>query len=56
MRQVAKSPSAEPASPPWTMVMPVQPALRCAIAVPIATEYCTSMGLEIGHMFHSRTA
>ncbi len=55
-RQVAKSPSADPASPPWTMVIPVQPFFRCAIAVPIAMEYWTSIGLEIGHMFQSRTA
>ena len=58
-RHVAKSPSAVPASPPCTMVMPL-PAprlawLACACAVPIAIEYCTSMGELTGATFHLRT-
>src|ERR1700682_2230381 len=54
MRQVEKSPSAVPASPPGTMVMARPPARFCALAVPGAIEYCTSMGLDTGAMFHSR--
>src|SRR3954447_2969577 len=53
-RQVEKSPSAVPASPPVTMVMPRPPARLLAIAVPGATEYWTSIGLETGTTFHSR--
>src|SRR6266404_4982053 len=54
IRQVEKSPSAVPASPPVTMVIPRPPARLLAMAVPGATEYCTSMGLETGTTFHSR--
>ena len=54
IRQDAKSASAEPASPPWTMVIPVQPGFLWAMAVPGAIENCTSIGLETGHIFHSR--
>ena len=54
IRQVEKSPSAVPASPPVTMVMPRPPARLLAMAVPGAIEYCTSMGLETGTTFHSR--
>ena len=43
-RQVAKSPSAVPASPPVTMVMPSPPWRFCASAVPGAIAYCTSIG------------
>src|SRR5713226_4492323 len=53
-RQVEKSPSAVPASPPVTMVIPRPPARFWAMAVPGAIEYCTSMGLETGTTFHSR--
>src|SRR5438128_11259332 len=53
-RQVEKSPSAVPASPPVTMVIPRPPARLLAIAVPGAIEYCTSMGLETGRTFHCR--
>ena len=53
-RQVEKSPSAVPASPPVTMVIPRPPARLLAIAVPGAIEYCTSMGLETGTTFHCR--
>src|SRR3954449_12535465 len=55
-RQVEKSPSAVPASPPVTMVIPRPPARLFAIAVPGAIEYCTSMGLEMGTTFHLRIA
>jgi hypothetical protein len=52
---VAKSPSAVPASPPWTIVMPFAPVpARCARAVPIAIENCTSIGELTGATFHSR--
>ena len=51
-RQVAKSPSAVPASPPVTMVMPFEPVARCAIAVPGAIEYWTSIGDDTGATFH----
>src|SRR5436305_15248371 len=54
MRQVEKSPSAVPASPPVTMVIPRPPARFCASAVPGAIEYCTSMGELTGTTFHSR--
>lgn len=53
-RQVAKSPSAVPASPPWTMVMPLLLARFWASAVPGAIEYWTSMGDEMGTTFHLR--
>ena len=53
-RQVAKSPSAVPASPPVTMVMPSPPWRFCASAVPGAIAYCTSIGLVTGTMFHFR--
>src|SRR5216684_3748360 len=53
IRQLAKSPSAVPASPPVTTVMPRPPARFCAIAVPIAIEYCGSMGEVTGATFHS---
>src|SRR6202023_1938233 len=53
IRQVEKSPSAVPASPPVTMVMPRPPARLFAMAVPGAIEYCTSIGLETGTTFHS---
>ena len=53
-RQVAKSPSAVPASPPVTMVIPRPPARFWAMAVPGAIEYCTSIGLETGTTFQSR--
>src|SRR5438046_9466834 len=53
IRQVEKSPSAVPASPPVTMVMPRPPARLFAMAGPGAIEYCTSMGLETGTTFHS---
>src|SRR2546430_16528618 len=53
-RQVEKSPSAVPASPPVTMVIPRPPARLLAIAVPGAIEHCTSMGLETGTTFHYR--
>src|SRR5204862_201522 len=43
-RQVGKSPSAVPASPPWTTVIPLAPARLLAMAVPGAMENCTSMG------------
>ena len=53
---VAKSPSAVPASPPCTIVMPFAPVpLRCARAVPIAIENCTSIGDVTGTTFHLRT-
>ncbi len=55
-RQVEKSPSWVPASPPVTTVIPRPPARLFAIAVPGAIEYCTSMGLEIGTTFHLRIA
>src|SRR5437773_5346986 len=53
-RQVAKSPSAVPASPPVTMVIPRPPARFWAMAVPGAIEYCTSIGDDTGTTFHSR--
>ena len=54
-RQVAKSPSAVPASPPCTIVMPVAPArLLRARAVPGAIEYWTSIGELTGTTFHLR--
>jgi hypothetical protein len=53
MRHVAKSPSAEPASPPCTIVMPLLLARFCASAVPGAIENCTSMGDEIGTTFQA---
>ena len=53
-RHEAKSPSAVPASPPVTMVMPSPPWRFWAMAVPGAMEYCTSMGEDTGVMFHSR--
>ncbi len=54
MRHEAKSPSAVPASPPWTMVIPRPPARFCAIAVPGAIANWTSIGDEIGTTFHFR--
>ena len=54
-RHVAKSPSAVPASPPWTMVIPCPPARLLARAVPGAMEYCTSMGELTGTTFQRRT-
>src|SRR2546423_6008833 len=54
IRQLAKSPSAVPASPPVTRVIPRPPTRFCAIAVPGAIEYCTSIGLDTGTTFHSR--
>ena len=55
-RQVAKSPSAVPASPPCTIVMPFAPCPRAArSAVPIAIEYWTSIGELTGTTFHLRT-
>src|SRR5437868_6854523 len=53
-RQVAKSPSAVPASPPVTMVIPRPPARFCAIPVPMHMEYCGSMTELTGTTFHSR--
>jgi hypothetical protein len=53
-RQVAKSPSAVPASPPWTMVMPWLLARFWAIAVPGAMENWTSMGEVMGTTFQAR--
>src|SRR5436305_13906301 len=53
IRQVGKSPSAVPASPPVTMVIPRRPARCCAIAVPGALEYCTAIGLESGLPLHA---
>src|SRR6267378_3039694 len=53
IRQVEKSPSAVPASPPVTTVMPRPPARLFAMAVPGAIEYCTSIGLDTGTTFHS---
>src|SRR5438067_11109542 len=53
-RQVAKSPSALPASPPVTMVLSRTAAGLCAIAVPHAIGYCASTGVENGTTFHSR--
>src|SRR5438128_9110125 len=53
-RQLAKSPSAVPASPPVTMVMPRPPARFWAIPVPMHIEYCTSITELIGQTFHSR--
>ena len=51
---VAKSPSAVPASPPCTIVMPLPPS-RCARAVPIAIENWISIGDVTGTRFHLRT-
>ncbi len=53
-RHVAKSPSAVPASPPCTMVMPLPPARLLAMAVPGAMENWTSMGELTGTTFHLR--
>ncbi len=52
-RQLAKSPSAVPASPPVTMVMPSPPKRFCAIAVPGAMTYWTSMGELTGATFQA---
>src|SRR5260370_17312088 len=51
-RQLAKSPSAVPASPPVTIVMPSPPWRFWAIAVPGAIENCTSIGELTGPTFH----
>ena len=57
IRQEAKSPSAVPASPPVTIVMPSPPGTRfCISAVPGAIAYCTSMTEVTGMTFHSRLA
>ena len=53
-RQLAKSPSAVPASPPVTIVIPSPPKRFCAIAVPGAIAYWTSIGELTGVTFHSR--
>src|SRR5207249_11868563 len=54
IREVEKSASAVPASPPVAMVMPRPPAGLLAVAVPGAIEYGTWMGLGVGTTFHSR--
>ena len=51
-RHVSKSPSAAPASPPITTVIPSPPCRFCTSAVPGAIEYWTSMTLETGSTFH----
>ena len=56
MRHVAKSPSAAPASPPVTMVMPSPPWRLWTQAVPGACAYCVSMVLVTGQTFHARMA
>jgi hypothetical protein len=53
IKQVEKSPSAVPASPPVTIVIPRPPARFWASAVPGAIEYCTSIGELTGTTFHS---
>src|SRR6266436_6429378 len=53
MRQLAKSPSAVPASPPVTTVIPRPPARFCAIAVPMPIAYCASIVEVTGTTFHS---
>src|SRR5260370_15990856 len=55
-RQLAKSPSAVPASPPVTIVIPSPPWRFWAIAVPGAIEYCTSIGELTGTTFQRLTA
>jgi hypothetical protein len=52
-RHVSKSPSAVPASPPITTVMPSPPCRFCIRAVPGAIENCTSITLVTGSTFHS---
>src|SRR2546421_6856102 len=54
IRQEAKSPSAVPASPPVTMVIPRPPARFCAMPVPMQIEYCGSITELTGTTFHSR--
>ena len=53
-RQEAKSPSAVPASPPVTMVIPRPPARLCAIPVPMQIEYCGSITELTGTTFQAR--
>ena len=53
---LAKSPSAVPASPPCTIVMPLAPvSLRCARAVPSAIGNWIAIGEVTGATFHLRT-
>ena len=54
IRQLAKSPSAVPASPPVTTVIPRPPARFCAIAVPMPIAYWASIVEVIGTTFHSK--
>jgi hypothetical protein len=54
--QDAKSPSAVPASPPVTMVMPSPPTRFWTCAVPGAMTYWISITELIGTMFQSRLA
>ena len=55
-RHEAKSPSAVPASPPVTIVMPSPPCRFCTRAVPGAIAYCTSITEVTGTTFQSRRA
>ena len=53
--QIQSVPSAVPASPPCTIVIPRPPARLFASAVPGAIENCTSMGEETGATFQRWT-